>query len=104
MAKLQWQVPLTSSDEKPVGVVRSQLVLDRGLHKVSPLGDNELVVILQDLSVSSNEVRSRDVTHSDATSSISHLNTEQLKQERNREVQNTSHLVKLIIQLILILR
>jgi hypothetical protein len=64
---------LTSSDEEPVGVVGSQLVLDGGLHEVSPLGDNELIVVLEDLSVSSNEIRGGDVTHSNATSSFSHL-------------------------------
>ena len=68
-------VQLTSSDEEPVGVVGSQLVLDGGLDKVSPLGDNELIVILQDLRVSSDEVRSRDISHGNATSSFSHLHT-----------------------------
>ncbi len=40
------------------------------LHKVSPLGDDELVVVLQDLGVSGDEVSGLDVAHGDALSGI----------------------------------
>ena len=61
---------LTGSHEVPIGVIGSKLLVDTSLDKVSPLGDNELVVVLEDLSVCGNEFLSLDVADGDALGSV----------------------------------
>lgn len=57
----------TSTDVVPVGVVRSKLLVDAGFDSVDPLGDHELVVVLQDIGIGGDELGGGNVAHCDTS-------------------------------------
>ncbi len=61
---------LTSADVVPVRIIRSQFLVDTSLDKVNPLWDNELVIVLEDISISSDELGTRNVTDGDTLSLV----------------------------------
>jgi hypothetical protein len=61
---------LTSADVVPVWVIRSQFLVDTSLDKVNPLWNNELVVVLEDIGIGSDEAGTRNVTDGDTLSLV----------------------------------
>lgn len=72
----------TSADVVPVRIIRSKFLVNTGLDSVNPLRDDELVVVLEDIGVSGDELGGRNVAHRDSSLClVSHF---LIKQNKNR--------------------
>jgi hypothetical protein len=61
---------LTSADVVPIRVIRGKLLVNTGLDKINPLGDNELIIVLEDIGIRSDELGGWNVTDSDTLSLV----------------------------------